>query len=212
MDINAVRSKFTAAGLVLKDFKIITVQHLPEVCRVEGDTLLVGSSSSLSSSEGLRHVAAAVGEDAWEQLSDDNKDRWEMALVTAQTPRVMEVQAAIRSSISYQEAVEKIPSPVTRLVAINVANSLIGNGVSIQNAAGVDLESWGCTRDYARGSVPYSLLPLLGAYAPRLLVRSFPDAFSAMIVDDLKDVTHTDVRREFKDLITSLARQLESKV
>src|SRR5690606_28164902 len=175
-----VESRFSSVGLRpdLGGLTIVRSGQTPEYARVDGDTLVL-ADSSLSREEALFHVTRAIGFAKSEQFTEEQVRRWQFALVTASGTRVKAVQNRLSAAVhSMEEVFEGLDLPVTRLIAIHLLNGLISAGVSFENAKNVNLFSWGVTAPLATGNQPFSLTPLLGAYAPSNVRLVFADALA----------------------------------
>ena len=102
---------------------------------------------------------------------------------------------------SYAEVVESLQTPIDRLVASHLANSMMANGQAFAGACNVDIRKWGPTQEFANLRRFYSLVPLTSAYCPRTLDREFGSAFASCVVYDLKTVLHSSVKEALKQIL-----------
>jgi len=134
------------------------------------------------------------------------KARWTEKLVHPLKEQVDAAQHALEQGhATYSKAVESLKTAVGRLVAIHLYNGLIFNQITIAEAAKVDLRSWGTTSQLANLSVPFSLIPLLSAYAPKKVYDDYGVALSDLAFNSMKSVKETTVGEAFKTLIMSVA-------
>lgn len=115
-----------------------------------------------------------------------------------------EVQTHVRT---YSELVDTFNTAVDRLVALNLANALLANGVKFSTSKGVDIKTYGATTDYASGRRYHSLVPLVSAYADRLVNASYGAAFADYIVNDLKSVRESSTAEALRHMVKSLAER-----
>jgi hypothetical protein len=203
--LDFVESRFSAIGLrpELGDLKVVRSGDTPDIARVHGNELVL-ADKTFPKEEMLVHITRAIGFSQLEKFSEETAEKWRLALVPASMTRVRTVQQHLTESSSFTEALDKMDMPVTRLLAVHLFNGLIAGGMSFANAKTVDLEKWGSTSELVFGKKMFSLLPLLGAYAPQLVATSFPIALVDLVVNNLSSITHSDVRAEFSNLIVEV--------
>ena len=107
---------------------------------------------------GLRHWLLNV--------SHTQKAFWRNKLVYASQNTVDRLQAILSRStvVSLKDIPKKFNTPIDRLIAIHVVNTLIANSLSASAVKNVSLREYPPTRDFCRGAKPYSLIPLLSVY------------------------------------------------
>lgn len=203
--LDVVQSRFTAVGLKLEmdDLKVVRSAETPDIARIHGDELIL-ADKTFPKDEMIVHITRAIGFAQAEKFTEETRQRWQLALVPASLTRVRTIQQHLASSTSFNDALDKMDMPVTRLLAIHLFNGLIAGGMSFANAQTADLEKWGATSDLVFGKKMFSLLPLLGAYAPQLIATNFPLALVELVANNLGSVTHSDVRAEFSNLIVQV--------
>jgi|KBSSwiStaDraftv2_1062776.scaffolds.fasta_scaffold00022_120 hypothetical protein len=203
--LDVVESRFNAIGLKpdLNDLKVVRSGNTPDIARV-ADGELILADKTFPKEEMLVHITRAIGFAQAERFTEETTNRWCLALVPASLTRIKAVQQSLSSSSSFTDALDKMDMPVTRLIAVHLFNALISGGMSFANAKTVDFEKWGSTSDLVFGKKMFSLLPLLGAYAPQLIATSFPLALTDLVCNNLACVTHSDVRAEFSNLIVEI--------
>jgi hypothetical protein len=208
--LDFVESRFSAIGLKPDlDLKVVRSSETPDIARVHGQELIL-ADKSFPKEEMLVHITRAVGFDRMSKFTEDTANRWKLALVPASLTRVRTIQQHLASSTSFTDALDKMDMPVTRLLAIHLFNGLINGGMSFANAKTVDFEKWGATTDLVFGKKMFSLLPLLGAYAPQLVATHFPIALTDLVCNNLSSITHSDVKAEFSNLIVEVFNVDES--
>lgn len=202
--LDFVESRFNAIGLKPElDFKVVRSAETPDIARVHDDELIL-ADKTFPKDEMLVHITRAIGFDRASKFTEETANRWKLALIPASLTRVRTIQQHLASSASFSDALQKMDMPVTRLLAIHLFNGLIAGGMSFANAQTADLEKWGATSDLVFGKKLFSLLPLLGAYAPQLVATSFPIALTDLVANNLNSITHSDVRAEFSNLIVEV--------
>jgi hypothetical protein len=200
--LDFVESRFNAIGLKaeLDDVRVIRSPDAPDFACMQ-DGVLVLADKTFPKDEMLVHIVRAIGFNQQERFTPETAGKWSQALIPASLTRVKTIQQHLRSAVSFEAALGEMDMPVTRLLAIHLFNALISAGTSFANAQSVDFEKWGSTQDLVFGKSMFSLLPLLGAYAPRLTATCFPIALTELVCNNLSCVTHSDVRAEFSNLI-----------
>jgi hypothetical protein len=206
--LDFVESRFNAIGLKpeLGDLKVVRSSDTPEVARVDGDQLIL-AETTLPKDEMLVHITKALGFARMAMFTDEEKERWNLALIHAAQTRVQKVKfqlSTAATATNFNEILDSIDLPVTKLLAIHLFNALIAGGMSFANAKDVDFDEWGSTSEMALGHKPFSLIPLLGAYAPRGIATIYSEALADLVCNGLNSVTHSDVRSEFSNLIVEL--------
>lgn len=203
--LDFVESRFNAVGLKpeLGDLRVVRSGNTPDIARVHGDELIL-ADKNFPKEEMLVHVTRAIGFARANQFSEATAQTWKLALVPSSLTRVRTIQQHLVSSDSFMDALDKMDMPVTRLLAVHLFNGLIYGGMSFANAKTVSLEQWGATSDLVFGKKLFSLLPLLGAYAPELVATSFPIALTELVANNLGSITHSDVKAEFSNLIVQV--------
>lgn len=93
---------------------------------------------------------------------------WQFKYDTAPSAAVIGVQQLLSSCAfaKYRDLIQTINEPVSRLVAINVANAFLANRIPIQDACGLDITKHSATSDYCGGKRYHSLVPLWSVYCP----------------------------------------------
>lgn len=139
------------------------------------------------------------------------QERWKKKLVLPTEKQITAVQsrfqdAAVRSSHNtFREVVETFTTAMDRLVALNVANALLANGVQYPSSAGIDIKVWGPTAEYSSGKKYHSIIPFTSAYAPRAVHDSYGDAFAEMIVNKMRSIRESSTARALEGLIREIA-------
>jgi hypothetical protein len=173
-----------------------------------GDTILLYPRLA-GNPRGSEIVLREFGETLYQQLSDIDKRHWEKkhSLPTAQQIDAFnsKINASNQKVTTYKELVDTFSTAVDRLVALNLSNALLANGVSFGSVRGIDVRSYGATSAYANLKRYHSLLPLASAYADRLFNAYYGAAFAALIVNDLKNVRESSVAAALRRLISGLA-------
>jgi hypothetical protein len=203
--IDRLENLFRDAGLdyPLHQLEVRETDYLPEPAGIQGN--IVYRAKGVSEDQFLRSAVAAIATKVYKELDEEHLHKWTYALFyLTPTTGTMVQNALATSTQGFKEAVESLGSPVARLSAIHCFNALIKAGTSYADAKTINLAQWGNTSDFITGKRACSLLPLLGAYAPQRLYAYFPDAVVSLIFDRLKEVTHTEVRSKFSEVIRSV--------
>jgi hypothetical protein len=196
-----LRNKLKEAGL---EFPVpasyTTDEALPDGAHYADGKLLVSNQEPEAK---LRASIFAIALDVYRRFTPDQQTCWTNALFSPCSEAISEIQSALDSDdvASFGDVVEKLDTPVDRMVAIHLFNALIKSGTSFEDARGIDLLTWGGTSPLATGDVQCSLLPLLGAYAPSALYYFFPNAVVALVMDKLADISHEQVQAHFADIV-----------
>lgn len=136
--------------------------------------------------------------------------RWSQKLVLPSVKQIAAVQEKLSSpdfrsgNQTYRELVESFPRAVDRLVALNLTNALLANGMPFSSSRGVQLEQWGPTMEYATLKKYYSLIPLTSAYAPREVHADFGIAFSEMIINKMRSIRESSTAISLQALIREI--------
>lgn len=158
--------------------------------------------------KGLADLVQAFGDLIFEKARPDVKEIWlrKLTLAKPEIAKAFNDKLARGNFSSYQSLVESFSGSIERLVAVHVANALIGTGVSIKDANNLDVTTWPVTAEFASGRKPYSLIPLLGAYCDGEQLSSYGVAFRHLVSGTLK-CSRSDVGQELKALIELVAEQ-----
>jgi hypothetical protein len=203
--IDQLESKFREAGLVyaFDKLELKDADFLPEPAAL-CDGVLYRVRSGPTQDQVLASACAAIATQVYKDLTEERENQWKLALFYPTATSSNLIRQALIAGTSFQQAVESLSSPVTRLVAIHCFNALIRSGMSFEDAKNVDLSKWGSTADLATGKRPCSLLPLLGAYAPVRLYSYFPDAVTALVMNGLNQITYSEVRSKFSEVVKAV--------
>ena len=201
--IDKLKSRFGEVGLTFPFNKVDVeeVDYLPEPATFnEGKLFLLKSAND---DQKFRSAVEAIALDVYTKMDDVAATIWSHALYKTNPATVMLVREAVTSSSGYEAAIQSLQSPIVRLIAIHLLNALIKSGVSYENAKGTDFTTWGGTASLASGESVFSLLPLLGAYAPTRVYTYFPDSIASLVCDKLGSITHSEVRAAYTDVLKS---------
>jgi hypothetical protein len=142
-----------------------------------------------------------------------NKARWEKKLVLPKSEQLQAVQRKLKDRDlrleckRYVELVEMFTTAMDRLVALNVTNALLANGVAFASSLGVDIFVWGPTSEYANLKKYHSIIPFTSAYAPREVHECFGCAFAEMIVNKLRSVKESSTAKALETLIRDITEE-----
>jgi len=149
-------------------------------------------------------VTEHIGDYCFETLSRDKKNAWKSMLTPADPAHINNFMAALLSAATYRESIEAPSNPVERLTYIHLINALVKNGFSITSAKGRDVRTLECTKSYAKGERCHSLVPLVSAYTPSKIWKSFGASFAQAVENGMEACCHTAVRQKYCDIIKSI--------
>lgn len=141
------------------------------------------------------------------------QERWEKKLLVPYESQISAVQsrlqdAAIRAANStYREVVETFTTAMDRLVALNVFNALLANGVCFPSSQGIDIKVWGPTAEYSSGRKYHSIIPFTSAYVPREVHNCYGCAFAEMVINKMRSIRETSTAKALEVLIRDIADQ-----
>ena len=141
------------------------------------------------------------------------QERWEKKLTLPKESQIAAVQgrlqdAAIRAANrTYREVVETFTTAMDRLVALNVSNALLANGVGYPSSQGIDIKVWGPTAEYSSGKKYHSIIPFTSAYAPREVHDCYGCAFAEMIINKMRSIRESSTAKALESLIREIAEQ-----
>jgi hypothetical protein len=142
-----------------------------------------------------------------------SQERWEKKLTLPRESQIAAVQgrfqdAAIRAANrTYRDVVETFTTAMDRLVAVNVSNALLANGVGFTSAQGIDIKVYGATAEYSCGKKYHSLIPFTSAYAPREVHNCFGCAFAEMVVNKMRSIRESSTAKALEGLIREIIEQ-----
>lgn len=137
--------------------------------------------------------------------------RWSKKLVLPQEKQIAAVQSRLQDSHTretnnaYRDVVETFSTAMDRLVALNVANALLANGVGFQNSVGIDIMVWGPTAEYSNLKKYHSIIPFTSAYAPRQVHDDYGEAFAEMIINKMRSIRESSTAKALEGLIREIA-------
>lgn len=201
--IDKLKSRFGEVGLTFPFNKVDVeeVDYLPEPATFhEGKLFLLKSANQ---EQQFRSAVEAIALEVYTGMDDLVATIWSNALYKTNAATVMLIREAVTENSGYEAAVQSLQSPIVRLIAVHLFNALIKSGVSYENAKGVDFATWGGTSALASGGSIFSLLPLLGAYAPARVYTYFPESIASLVCDKLGCITHSEVRAAYTDVLKS---------
>jgi len=183
--------------VVLKENEAFTVKIFPVIIK----------QTSFSA---IQSILKALGSYALEISPDSIKHVWERRLVAARPEQVNAFQLKLSSGdfLQFEAIVETFERATDRLVAIHLANGLLSNGQTCTSSANVNVKEWGTTSQFANGTKPYSLVPLLSVYAPTDVYQNFGSAFADYVLAGLGSVSESSVRTEYSNLVQRVAKIL----
>lgn len=105
---------------------------------------------------------------------------------------------------TYRSVVESFTGAIERLIALHLANALISQRLSIEDAYNIDVANWPATTQFASGKKAYSIIPLATAYCDPSCVESYGHAFYCRVMSKLA-CGRKDVKEAFVGVIDSVA-------
>jgi hypothetical protein len=142
-----------------------------------------------------------------------SQERWEKKLILPKESQIAAVQsrfqdAAIRAANNtYREVVETFTTAMDRLVALNISNALLANGVGFSSSQGIDIKVWGPTAEYSSGKKYHSIIPFTSAYAPREVHDCYGCAFAEMVINKMRSIRESSTAKALESLIREIAEQ-----
>jgi hypothetical protein len=133
--------------------------------------------------------------------------RWDKKLVLPGEKQISAVQEKLSDesfrtqNSTYRELVESFATAMDRLVALNITNALLANGMPFSSSVGVKITEWGPTSEYASMRKYHSIIPFTSAYAPREVHVDFGNAFAEMIINKMRAVRESSTGRVLTGLI-----------
>jgi hypothetical protein len=142
------------------------------------------------------------------RMSGDHcQARWDKKLVLPGEKQIAAVQEKLGSedfrkqNKTYRELVETFNTAMDRLVALNITNALLANGMPFPSSNGVKITEWGPTSQYCNFRKYHSIIPFTSAYAPREVHQDFGDAFAEMVINKMRAVREGSTARVLTGLI-----------
>jgi hypothetical protein len=153
------------------------------------------------------------GKIIFRKAGDRNRIRWEKKLVLPSEKQIAAVQEKLDSqdfraqNTTYRELVESFSTAMDRLVALNITNALLANGMPFSSSVGVKVKQWGPVSEYANGKKFHSIIPFTSAYAPRDVHADFGVAFAEMIINKMRAIREGSTARALTGLITEICEE-----
>lgn len=143
-----------------------------------------------------------------------NRTRWSKKLVLPSERQITAVQGRLGDQAlrgaggTYLALVESFKTATDRLVALNITNALLANGMPFESSVGVKITEWGPTAEYSTGKKYHSIIPLTSAYAPAEVHRCYGCAFAEMIVNKMRAVKESSTARSLETLVRDIAAEV----
>jgi len=157
------------------------------------------------------YVLRAFGLAIFYKLDAKEQNHWNKkhslpveAQVSAFNGRINDKHAHATLS-TYGEVVQTFETAVDRLVALNLSNALLANGVPFRQSMGVDVYTYGATTDYANRKRYHSLIPLVSAYADAQVGDCYGVALADLVMHDLNCVRESSTQKALRSMIIGLA-------
>lgn len=203
-----VVAKLRAAksGAKQLDTQPSAIQRVVMLATGEGGSHVQLFKNFNNSSRAVQDLLDTYGELILASAGEVGAEIWERKLTLADPQVASAFTEKLRSGkySSFESLVESYNSAIERLIALHFANALVYHGVSFGDTEAIDVKVWPQTQGLANGTVPYSIKPLLGAYADPDVWRNFPVAFRHRVLGTLT-CSCGDVLAEFKKVIDSVA-------
>lgn len=155
-----------------------------------------------SSPEAVQELLEALGELIFVTQQDWHRSVWARKLVLSDKVVGISFNEKLKAGkfSSYKSLVESFDGAVERLVALHLANALIANCVPCKDSLNVDILEWPQTEGLASGKIPFSILPLLGAYCDSQQWESFPKSFACHVLGTVA-CSRVDVKIKLAEIV-----------
>lgn len=115
---------------------------------------------------------------------EDARRRWRYKLCLPSEHQIIAFQGRLCDKYStYRELIESFHTAMDRLVALNLANALIANGIPFKQSWNLKVLEWGPTSEYAQRKKYHSVVPLASAYSPKEVFEDFGWAMADLVMD-----------------------------
>jgi hypothetical protein len=177
-------------------YRAASVRRLPQ------PQLLIFQNNS-GSPQAVQDTLISCGEVIWLTQSPQDREIWTRKLVFEDSGIAANFNEKLQSGqfSSYKSIVESFDNSIHRLVALHLANALIYNRVPC--GQGINVLEWPQTTGLANGQIPYSILPLLGAYCDSDCWESFPRAFMHHVMGTVR-CARKEVAEKLADIVESI--------
>lgn len=190
--------------------------------QTENDAVLHQSSDSIALYPALQDktpsdadtaVLREFGRLILRKAGSEAETRWKNKLVLPKAKQVESVQNRLQDervraeNDTYAGLVETFVTAMDRLVALNISNALLANGVRFNSSANINILEWGPTAEYSNLRKYHSIIPFTSAYAPRRVHVDYGDAFAEMIVNKMRAVKEASTALALEGLIREIADQ-----
>jgi hypothetical protein len=168
---------------------------------------------NLTAAQADTTVLREFGKILLRKAGDRNRIRWERKLVLPSEKQIAAVQEKLSSAdfrannSTYRELVESFNTSMDRLVALNITNALLANGMPFPSSQGVKVKEWGPVSEYATGKKFHSIIPFTSAYAPRDVHADFGVAFAEMVINKMRSIREASTARALTGLITEICEE-----
>jgi hypothetical protein len=158
-------------------------------------------------------ILREFGKLLFRKAGDRNRIRWEKKLALPTEKQITAVQEKLASqdfraqNTTYRELVESFSTAMDRLVALNITNALLANGMPFSSSVGVNIKQWGPVAEYTNGKKFHSMIPFTSAYAPRDVHVDFGVAFAEMIINKMRSIREGSTARALTGLITEICEE-----
>ena len=148
-------------------------------------------------------VVRSLAEARWERHLDiATRYAWIMKQVAADPMVVGRFQDALRSSTDFESIVASMADAPSKLVAIHLCNALSAHHVRYPMASLIDVYDHPATKDFADGTLPFSLIPLTSVYSSREHMK-YAQALAWKVTTGNVRVSEDGTRRLVEALLSS---------
>lgn len=164
----------------------------------------------LTDLEAVKAVITEYGRQLLNSADQKVKGAWERKLISPTADQVASYQSRLATAQfkNWNDLVMSIESASDRLVAIHLSNGLMVNGRKVGEARTIDVTTCATTAEYATGTRPHSLIPLLSAYAPANL-NDFGDALAELAINNLQSIGESSVAKDLRRLVLWVVEQVK---
>ena len=187
------------------------IQRVAMLGREDGKAHIQLFKNFSDSSRAVQDLLDTYGELILMTSGEAGGEIWQRKLVLADPGVAQKFNEKLKTGnfSSFRSLVESFAGAVERLTALHIANALIYHRISFGDAKNVDVTAWPQTEDLAKGTMPFSLTPLLGAYCDPDVWRNWPVAFRHRVLGTLT-CARNDVLTEFKKVIDAVCESSQN--
>lgn len=170
--INVLKEKFPAALETFRSIKLCqnSSHAYPVLFDREKHDLLVFPENFIPGVRPDMVIYEKIGKVFWDGLSKDAQRDWSEMLTTVDQSTCERVCEAFSADRPFSDSVESLNSPVDRLVAVHVANSLMQVSLRPTSLEVLSPQNIPAAKGLLTGQTKFSLVPLVTAYGHKDLL------------------------------------------